>query len=244
MDIDRRSPLPLYQQLKQLLDQEIRKGVWKPGEQLPTEEEIQHEYQISRTTVRLALRDLEVEGRINRQPGRGTFVAQPKVREGTEPFNVTASEFVNADTQLSWKVLSAEWEQAPDQAASALQIARGEQVFCLRRLRLSNYGVIGITTSFVPSQQSQRVDLALAEQGGSMKYLKGISLQLCNAERIVEALAAEHRDAKVLEIEEGAPVLVITRVLSDCDGQPIEFFRGVYRGDRFQYHVESLPAQI
>jgi len=243
IEIDRRSRVPLYYQLKQLITHNIQNGVWKTGEQLPTEEEIQQEYDISRTTVRQALRELELEGRISRQPGRGTFVTGPKVREGTEPFNVTVSEFLEPGVQLSWKVIAADWEQVPDQVAAGLQIPYGEQAFCLRRLRLSNNETIGITNSFVPKGYADRIDLSLAEQGGSMNYIKGIELETCDAERIVEALPAERKDAEILGIEYREPVLVISRVLRTCEGHPIEYFRGVYRGDRFQYHVQSLPAR-
>ena len=51
--IERSSPTPLYHQLKELLAERIARGEWQPGDMLPTEEQLQEKYEISRTTVRL-----------------------------------------------------------------------------------------------------------------------------------------------------------------------------------------------
>jgi GntR family transcriptional regulator len=243
MTLDRNSPIPLYYQLKQVIIQKFQNGEWTPGEQLPTENEIQQEYGISRTTVRQALRELELDGLINRQPGRGTFVAQRKIREGTEPFTLSAAAVRMHGIELGWKVLSSDWEPLTDHIATLLSIPNGSQAFCLRRLRLANNEPIGITTAYVPGDFASHIDLTYADQGGSMNYLRETNLDRCEAERIVEALPAEREEAELLGIERRDPVLVITRLVRDCDSHPIEYFRGVYRGDRFQYHVESLPAQ-
>src|SRR5690606_14843251 len=75
--LQRSSPVPLYQQLKLLLADRIQRGVWKPGELIPGEHELQAIHRLSRTTVRQALQELEREGYVTRHRGRGTFVAQP-----------------------------------------------------------------------------------------------------------------------------------------------------------------------
>ncbi len=244
MPINRNSPLPLYFQLKEVLLSSIQHGEWKPGEQLPTEEEIQEKYGLSRTTVRQALRDLELEGRINRQPGRGTFVSQPKIQEGSESFNQSVKAFKEQGLELVWQVLSAEQIPAPEAVADQLKIAPFSSAFCLRRLRLANQTPIGFVVSYVSGDFIKNVDLAWANQGGSMNYIRGMDLSRCIAERLVEALPAEREDARMLDIDRGVPVLVITRLLRCPDARPIEYFRGVYRGDRFRYHVQSLPPQV
>ncbi len=243
MTVDKNSPIPLYYQLKQLLIQKLQQKQLKPGQQLPTEESLQHEYDISRTTVRQALRELEVEGWITRQAGKGTFVMETKVREGTEPFNDSLVFFRSYGIEMSWKVLSAEQEYVPLHIAERLGMPVGEKAFCLRRLRLANQEPIGMTVIYLVSKWVDRVDLSLAENGGSMNYLKVPDLSQCVAERIVEALPASHEEARILGIRHQDPVLVITRLLRDCDGSPMEHYRGVFRGDRYQYNVQNLLLQ-
>jgi ABC-type glycerol-3-phosphate transport system substrate-binding protein len=75
--IDRDIPVPVYYQLKQLLKEQIQNGDLPPGGKIPTEEELCARYNLSRTPVRQALKELVVEGLLTRSPGRGTFVAQP-----------------------------------------------------------------------------------------------------------------------------------------------------------------------
>jgi multiple sugar transport system substrate-binding protein len=75
--IDRNTPIPAYFQLKEQLREQLGAGVWQPGEKIPTEAELCELYNISRTPVRQALKELVVEGLLTRTAGRGTFVALP-----------------------------------------------------------------------------------------------------------------------------------------------------------------------
>ncbi len=72
--IDRNSPIPLYYQLKMLIKNKIEKGLYTPGDRIPTERALCEKYDISRAPVRQALSELVQEGYIRRQSGRGTFV--------------------------------------------------------------------------------------------------------------------------------------------------------------------------
>lgn len=74
--IDRNTPIPLYYQLENLIKQQIQSGLLKPGDQLPTEQELCDRYDISRAPVRQALALLAQQGIIYRRPGIGTFVAK------------------------------------------------------------------------------------------------------------------------------------------------------------------------
>jgi GntR family transcriptional regulator len=244
MEIDRSSHLPLYIQLKELFLNKIENGDWKPGQQLPTEEEIQKEYDLSRTTVRQALKELDLEAKIHRQSGKGTFVAQPKIQEGSEAFSLDAIDFRDKGLEMTWKVLSAKNESATDHIAQSLNITVGSNVFCLRRLRIANDILIGFVVSYIAEEFIENIDLSLAEKGGTMNYIKGIDFVKCTVERVLEALPAGKEEMKTLEMASGEPVLVLTRLLKDSQGRPIELFRGVYRGDRFRYHVQNLPPQV
>lgn len=244
MAIDRNSHLPLYIQLKETLLAGLLNGAWKSGEKLPTEEEIQQKYDLSRTTVRQALRELELEGRITRQAGRGTFVTQPKIQEGTESFVVDLTDLAQKGLQMSWKVLSAGDVPAPETVARHLQTVPDAPLFQLRRLRFANEDPIAYAVSYLTADYAANADLDLALQGGTMGYIRGLELDHCIVDRVVEALPAERDEAAMLEIERGAPVLVLTRLLRGPDSRPIEFYRGVYRGDRFQYHIQSMPPQV
>jgi len=72
--IDRTSPVPIYHQLRRLIEGRIEKGVWRPGDRIPTERELCETYGISRSPVRQALGELAQDGLVVRKPGLGTFI--------------------------------------------------------------------------------------------------------------------------------------------------------------------------
>jgi DNA-binding LacI/PurR family transcriptional regulator len=92
--ISHESVIPLHEQLHNQLRQSILSGRWPPGYRLPSETELQRQLKISRSTIRQALRSAEVEGLIERVPGRGTFVAQPHTRHnGRSPIAFVTFDF-------------------------------------------------------------------------------------------------------------------------------------------------------
>ncbi len=82
-EIDRHSPIPIYHQLKTLIQEQIRAGLWRPGDRIPTEKELCQLYGISRSPVRQALKELVYEGVLVRRPGAGTFVNATAASPGT-----------------------------------------------------------------------------------------------------------------------------------------------------------------
>src|SRR5262249_7588577 len=77
--IDALSKVPLYVQLKDILREQIRAGIWGPGDRIPSEAEIRAHFPVSRATVRQSIAELEQEGLLIRQQGSGTFVRKPKI---------------------------------------------------------------------------------------------------------------------------------------------------------------------
>lgn len=242
--IERGSPMPLYHQLKELLAERIARGEWQPGDMLPTEEQLQEQYEISRTTVRQALKELEVEGRISRQRGRGTFVSRPKLSHSAEPHFRLTDALRQQGVRPGWKVLDAEWLPASTEIADRLELQPGTPVFELRRLRLANDEAIGYHVAYASPAVATAIDTDRLESGGSLGYLQAQkALDGSYADRVLEAIPAVEEVATRLDVEEGRPMFLIRRQVFDRQGQPIELLRAVYRGDRLQYHVRHAPAR-
>lgn len=112
-DIDRSTPIPIYYQLKELIKGQIRNGELSPGDQLPTEEELCRQYNISRTPVRQALSELTHEGLLTRTPGRGTFVARPASLRNVDG-NVRTLRVIIPEGRWRWPLeqAAALWNQA------------------------------------------------------------------------------------------------------------------------------------
>lgn len=229
--IQRDSPIPLYLQLEKLLRTQIEGSDLKPGDMLPSEQELQEKFQISRTTVRQALRELEVSGLITRYRGRGTFVSQPKLTHNPDPKHGIVDQLEAAGMRPGWVLLSHGVVPAPDFVAEQLEVEPTTEVFSVTRLRIADDEPIGHLVSWVPT--SVEIDRSGLTRGGSLEYLRHAADE-GHVERVLEAVAAEQEIAMFLGVEPGAPMLRVRRRIRAAKG-PIEVFCGTYRGDRFQY---------
>ncbi|RMF80803.1 MAG: GntR family transcriptional regulator [Chloroflexi bacterium] len=241
MNIDRNSPLPFYYQLKQILVEQIENHRWQPGDMLPTELQLQEQYDVSRTTVRQALRELELEGKVTRYRGRGTFVAEPKISHSPTQHPSLVDYLRERGMTPGWKLLFAGYVPAPHDVAAQFNIETDTMVFQLRRLRLADDEPIGHHTAYVAPDFANTIDESSFSTGGSLRYLRHI-LNGGIANRILEASIANKEDCDLLDVEKGAAMFIIRRTVMTADGKPVEVFRGVYRADRFQYHINNMQA--
>jgi len=125
LQIDRTSPLPLYHQLKTILDQKIEQDEWSTGDMIPSELELQESYGLSRTTVRLALGEMVNEGRLVRQRGRGTFVSQPKLSHDPASGIPLSEYIVELGMDAQWQVLGRDWKIPTEAVQQALALPPG-----------------------------------------------------------------------------------------------------------------------
>ena len=243
MSIDRNSPMPLYYQLKRVLLAKIEREELKPGDIFPTEQQIQDTYNVSRTTVRQALSDLEDDGIITRHRGLGTFVAKPKVSHSADHYPNLADHMSAQGLTPGWKLLAADWITPDADVAGRLNAAPDQKVFCLERLRLENDEPIGHHYAYVAANYAGMIDETAFTEGGSLRYLRNLSvLEDSVANRTIEAVPCSKTIAALLNIDDGAALLRVRRIIYAPGGDPVEFFEGVYRGDRFQYHINDMRA--
>lgn len=243
MTIDRESPIPLYYQLKRLLQTKIESGELKPGDIFPTEQQIQETYAVSRTTVRQALSELEDEGKITRHRGRGTFVSKPKVSHSPMPHPDLTDHMTLQGLVLGWRLLASDWVLPSENLRKLLQVGGEQKVFRLERLRLEQEEVIGYHIAHVAPNFAGVVDEQVFTEGGSLRYLRNLTvLDQCIANRTLEAIPATERIAALMEVALDTPLLRVQRIIHTPDGEPVEAFMGVYRGDRFRYHINNMHA--
>jgi GntR family transcriptional regulator len=240
--IERESPVPLYYQLKQLLAERITSNELQPGDIFPTEEQLQKSYQLSRTTVRQALKELEIEGLVSRHRGRGTFVSRPKISHSPESHFSLTDALLQQGIQPSWRVLSAGWIPATADIAGTFGLEPDTPVFQLRRLRLTNDEPIGYHIAHAAPALAAAIDKTQLDMGGSLRYLRGNdALNGSYADRRLEAIGASREVAELLDVDEDSPILLIRRQLVNSDGVVSEILQARYRGDRLQYHIRQSP---
>jgi DNA-binding GntR family transcriptional regulator len=239
--IDRRSPVPFYFQLRQLIRDEIAAGRWESGERIPSENELCRHFGVSRTTVRQALSELESEGLVHKEKGRGSFVAEPRSSswflQSSHGFH---DEATRAGRTVTSRVLRRELEELPAWASQALDLPSGSPGLTLERVRSVDGELVMYVVSHLVEELAQTVFETELEHGSLYGALAQRGVEVAGGRRVVEATTARDELAEVLEIEPGAPVLMVQAVSWDADLRPFECYRAWHRSDRTTIEVQVV----
>ncbi len=239
---------PKYRQLRAALAALIR-GL-PAGSPVPTERELCLSYGVSRSTVRQALQQLELEQRIYRRQGKGTFVAQAKIEQPLELTSHTEGMRARGIIPGS-KLIDVRRIPAGADVGPRLGLAPDAEVLRIERLRLADGDPIAIEVLYLSAARFDGITSALGESGSLYQLLySDYGVELASAEETIEAVVAGHREVELLGSWPGAPLLLLSRRTLDTRGQPTEYVRSLYRGDRFRFrtHLErphergSAPA--
>jgi GntR family transcriptional regulator len=198
--IDRTSPVPFYFQLKKALAEEIVAGRWLPGDRLPSEPSICDQFEVSRTTVRQALSELEAEGMIRREKGRGTFVAEPRstlwLLQSSHGFY---EEAVASGHSVRSRVLRRGLGPLPSWACDALDLAEGSVGVTVERVRWVDDRLVMYVITHLPASLAEVVLAADLETGSLYRTLQqSTGLSVFGGRRVVEAVTAQEELATLL----------------------------------------------
>src|SRR5512140_24553 len=242
MDIATATMVPLYRRLKAHHEKLIDEGKIKPGERLPSEKELEDQFNISRITVRRALQELAAEEKIARFPGKGSFVLQPKI----EPLTALTSFSENMRSRglnPSYQNTTIRLVKPPSKVAQFFQYTNDEKALNINRLLLADEIPMAIQEAYLPGEIYEAAPrlfvpevMNVVSMYATLELQLGIKLQ--RAEEFVESSQATAAEAEQLAIKRGDLVLVITRQTRDERDRPIEFVKLVFRADRYRYRVE------
>ncbi|RBQ15392.1 GntR family transcriptional regulator [Spongiactinospora rosea] len=225
--------VPKYYDVKRsLLD--LTKSL-TPGSALPPERTLALRFATSRTTVRQALTELVVEGRLLRIQGKGTFVAQPKVAQVLQLTSYTG-DLRTVGLEPDTKILDISYVSADETLARRLAINPGGRVLRIHRLRLANGEPMSVDTTHLSARRFPRLRRELEGHSSLYETLhNAYSVRLTDAEEIIETVLATPYDAQLLAVDVGLPMLMLTRHAFDADGNPVEWAQSLYRGDRYKF---------
>ena len=230
---------PKYQQLHDVLVSDIQR--LPEGSALPTERELAEHYDVSRSTVRQALSQLLREQRVTRRQGRGTFVARHKIVQSLELTSHTEGMRSQGIVPGS-KLLDVRRVPAADDVSAALRVAPDAEVLRLERLRLADGDPIAIETVYLDALRFDGITAALVQDQSLYRLLSSVyDVTLASAEETIEVSLAGEREATLLNVWVGAPLLMFSRCSVDVGGVPIEYVCSLYRGDRFQFKTRLEP---
>lgn len=205
-----------------------------PGAAVLTERELADRFETSRTTVRQAIAELVVDGRLERVQGRGTFVAQPKLMQ-VRQLTSFSGDLQDQGRRPGSVMLRINEQPADEDVSSHLEIATGTPIYRVERLRTAANEPIAHEIAHLVGPLP---DLAnqLAIRGSLYRTLhEAFGIELASVEDVVETALADPIEASLLGVDTGLPILLVHRTGRDATGRPVEWTRSVFRGDRFRF---------
>lgn len=216
---------PRYRWLADIIRDTIDRGVLTDNQALPPERELAERYEVSRDTVRKAVRFMEERGIIYSDHGRGTFVSPAIVRGTTRFIDSFSQDTGNRGGVAGQRILAAETVGASMAVAKLLNLEPGAPLVRVRRIRLIDDAPVGLHDAYLVLPRGARISRSQIEKAGSLYKLLTAEFAFEPAEAVENlcAGAADADDAQLLDIDPGAPMLVCERITLSDRRQPIEY---------------------
>ncbi|KMK76942.1 hypothetical protein AB990_07860 [Alkalihalobacillus pseudalcaliphilus] len=227
--------VPLHLQLRNLLKREISEGKHKV--KIPSERELMERYTVSRTTVREAISSLVNEGTVKKVHGKGTFIcAKPKVQEWLNSLHSFTETVKRMGMVPGAELLFHKEVEAEPAISTALETSR---IYTIQRIRTANADPVAIERHYY----QRHIGLLLASHNLEDAVIydlleRNLALNFADAEQTITCQGASEDDANFLSVTAGSHLLVVERVIKDEEGKPIEYYRGHFRPDMYEFRMK------
>lgn len=230
--------MTLYDQIKDDLLSKIKDGTYPEGQTIPSELELAEMYGVSRPTIRQALQILVSDGYLEKRRRRGTVVTKPKV---SQSFTMSISSFEDAMRLAGrlpkTKVLMFKRERANAEVEKRLELARGQDVFKLVRLRYADDLPNVFVESYIPCTLYPGLDSFDFNESSLYAAMDTCGNPVMTARRRLEAIKADGAAAALLDVEAGDPLLLFHTVARDANGTAVEYSVATYRGESNSFEL-------
>ncbi len=235
--VDKSSRTPLYLQLMNILIDMIENNL-EENDQLFSEREICERYDVSRTTVRQAMDELEKEGYIYKVHGKGTFVSPKRMNQDLISFYSFTEEMKKIDKVPSSEVTGFEIVQADEKVSSIFKIDIGDLLYKVSRIRKADGLPMMYETTYLPYNRFKGLTKEQLEEYPMYEILsKSFNTKITSAEEYFMPILTNKLESIYLDIKEGSPSLKIERLTYE-NTNVIEYTLSVARGDKFKYRVK------
>ncbi|MGE5558408.1 MAG: GntR family transcriptional regulator [Bacillota bacterium] len=242
MFIDKKSPIPAYFQLKEIIVEKIRKGEYQQGKSIPSERELSVIFGLSRMTVRQALNQLAHEGILSREKGRGTFVSrlileQRNLMSFTE---LARSKGMSPGTRILQKSMV----RADKEMTELLDLKSGDTVYRIKRLRLVDGVPVGIEEAFIPTKYCRELEKYDISASLYRIFWEKYGYYITHGDNIIGVVKASPRDKKTLDIAGEVPLLSITSIKYTAAGLKLYYEKSLYRSDLYEYQIRVFSDVV
>ena len=231
--------VPLYEQIYEDIARRIETGEYKAGDKIPTETELLEQYGVSRVTVRRAMSRLVSENLLVKKAGKGTFVSMPAFLEATQSEGSFSKSVLLRNAIPGTRILFKGVVRAERGAAEALGMERGDQMICLKRLRLVNEIPSIFEVDFFPMCFDFLLDVDLKNKS-LLEVIREKTGKAGNkSDSYISVKLASREQAKSLECSAGTPLLGVDQTMMTEQKEILYYNEQYIRSDRYKYYVGS-----
>ncbi len=238
--LNRHSPVALYHQLKRILRGQILAGDYRQQEQLPSENQLAQEYNVSRHVVRQALKALVAEGQIVAYQGAGYFVNQERIRKALPRLGSHTKSMQLLGRSTTTLVARQEIVSPPDFVAARMLGKKETETILIERISYLDDEPVCVIEAYYPVKYRDPL-LVLDLDNKSIYHTLE---QCCNlkpgrAETVISISFADERLSSLMQIREGAPLLHLGSFTWSVEDVLFEYSSGYYRSDRFELELQQ-----
>lgn len=226
-----------YLRVQRELTNQIRSGVYPENSKLPTERELCEQFGVSRITIRQALQNMENEGVIVRQQGRGTFVKPRRIEQRLSSIYSFSEDLRKQNITPGTRMLSMITIPAQGNIQQALDLGEGVPVRAICRLRLANETPYAYETSYIPLallNDATADEIALNGLYNTLRRCSGTVVD--KASEIFEAVIAPQFIVDLLGRKGVLSAMQLERT-AYCVGRPVEYCESFVLGDKYRFHI-------
>ena len=235
--IDKKSRIPVYVQVMDSVISQIEDGILVIDTKLPSERELCEIFDVSRTTVRQAMKELEKDGFVNTFKGRGTYVASRRFNQDMSSLYGFTQTMKQLGKKISTKLIEFTQIECDERVARKMKCAAGTKVFRFKRVRYADNEPMLIVTTHLPVKRFPDFDAESLITGSLYEMMTNTyNVTFTEAKETLQSVRVRADESELLHIKSGAPCMKIDRYTYEKD-ELIEYAIGIARGDKFEYNV-------
>ncbi|TVR30832.1 MAG: GntR family transcriptional regulator [Balneolaceae bacterium] len=240
MQIDQ--PVPKYYKIYEELLNQIIDGKYKENDLFPSDTELVKIYNVSRGTVREAIKLLIQQGYLVREQGKGTFVTYKKIRQDPDKLIGFTELMRQHDLKPSARIIEKEVSYPPAHISHIMHLEPHKKAVRIVRLRFGDDQPLIIERSFFNHDLFKPILDEDLENNSIFDLLYELTnTKLGKAQQCIEAISAGRQELQLLEVEPGTPLLLIKRLIQTKNGDYFQYSEDVYRSDRIHFATDTLP---
>lgn len=236
MPIDSKSMVPRYFQIFEELYKEITEGSYNEGDKFPSDTELVKKYEVSRGTIREALKMLYQRGMLVRKQGKGSFITYNKIEQDAKRLMGFTELMKSHGKEPSAKILEITTKIPSSRIQRLLHLTEHDKIVKIERLRFGDNEPLIIERSYFNFdlfKDLMRFDLE--KESIYLLLYNNTKIRLGEAKQSIEAIGAGQHESELLKVEPGTPLLFIKRRIKTKHGKYFQYSEDVYRSDKLNF---------